>query len=73
MTVKKARCPACGEIQMRYNPSGNNYQCSCGYVCDHHPDLCPTYHEKLGCIYSASGRRSGKSQPSEAKVRETRR
>ncbi len=57
--MKKARCPVCGEIQMKYDPSENNYRCSCGHVSDHHPDLCPTYHQRLGCMYSRSQRRSG--------------
>ncbi len=53
--MKKAKCRACGEIQMRYNRTDNSYSCTCGHVEQHHPDLCPIYHKTLGCIYARKG------------------
>jgi len=50
--MRKAKCPVCGQIQVRYNLSENNFVCICGHVMEHHPELCPIYHKEWGCIYS---------------------
>jgi hypothetical protein len=55
--MRRARCPDCGNMGVRYDRSSNLYTCSCGSSFEHHPDLCPFYHRKYGCIYSPTGRK----------------